>query len=1858
MPYLGGDADKFGNRYEARWTVKCLLSILKGEFERMRVEPPMENDVEFWIETSSAIQYHQVKRQNSSAARWRISELHSRGILRTFWEKTSQPNYSFIFVSTDPVEHLAEIIDRARRSIDLDEFQNELSKELNDGFVYMIEKLETTSQQLFDRFHNDQFLVELAPEKMLLDAVTVSLEKFVGDNAANAVDVLAQFVLDNLRVPINKEKIIAHLASRRLLVAGNNKLSAYSLPSKPEVHISRASVINKLEAKFSPHCRLIMVKGVDGSGKTTLLLEFIELHPAQCFHFFVGQDWVSANSVPFLRDICAQMTHVLNENININSLHYDQLRDLFARLTRDIAKLGQSKSTPFYLVVDGIENANKEPGRDSILDFIQINLDGLFILVSSSQSHEISVPHVEEDIIYFSPPETTAYLKTIGLNDQIANSVYRACKGLPGYLDQLRREIEHGHNFEDTVHDLPVGFRELLDRDWSKHLEFWSDSDLLLFAITVFTEIELSIELLSKIMNIPVEVIGASLRQAPFLRIFNGNITVITDAHRNFVSEKLKDYAPQATAILINYYRSNPFSSESLEQLPPILANSPESNYEVLRTLITADYLRNAFSKKHDISLLRRDTQIMIEHAVKQPQVDQSTLSKFSLISSLLKTLSEEAADRLEVEALLAVGEFAQSIQLAYAATLPEDRLELLAIIGKTLKEQNGALFHKVISELERIVQDLSPSVVVRERAINIASDLFSIHPQTAVLLLEKVANQNSDDNSLDVLLAVLSLNMEIEKQDYAESIKPRIKDEQLKEFVTANSPNIAKLSSQEVLEEVLDIDNISGKLFLLRSWCNENRQNIDAIKVVNAALEIMIAASSNGYTPSMRHLRQLAEPLLHYDYDQIYSTFQMIQDIKATCLQSPIEESVRLELLFAAIEAKSSSAAMHERLLNIYTVQLHEVQELDVVCHCYARILITLRQLDTDDTLGLAQEILQNLPSLFDQLLSTTFSHFKVTKRILSALTQYDVNMALEYASKLNTSERRDNAYAEILRTHVYKQEQLTDDAIKILAKTLQMITDVDDRDTLVVNTFAICVEKFDIEETAIHQELLEWITSLRDPRDIAFANCNAFITSVKLNRLDTAENYWQKMFEAWARIDDLPERVHIGFNLVTMIAEYQHEKARELFTAVTAAQNTSPLSNSALSEVFINQMSLAIRCLFGLSDRSKIEGEINNFLNMADEIPSKVIRSYVYADTALRCDLNGYSEISKRMVNSRVLGLLEKTPEDNIDLFFHQHIIMRVGPALYNASPELFNQYCADLDQSDKEVVIFKIIEFLLSKRPISDPINAEKNKFILDAATALEICALIEGIKSDVLLFYSVKCLVDSLIYPQPRPHDPYNLECRIPERSALTISRRIKAHIDNVLPDKNNISHQGFVIVVCCQLVRFRDVFKRAKRQWDEHLPSWPELKLAAQELPNIADRILVFCWMSEAVYQINDSLAREFIDEAQNLLYKVGSSLDRGECLTNIAHELDRLKLTDGAKYVLQEAMKLVEGYGWDEHRDDVAANILQAAHSIDPEFAANLTSTIDQPSVEHRLKERIAIEQLREKPDQLVDLKDLNPISIAQAAFKIVESINSGTYRTLLASEISQWLEVSSRLPFNLSFPIRMLEIQNSLGHVSANKRHINRSADEMYRNIMETLQLVGGLGAEMFEQRVLREATGENIVPTSLTPYPVNSAEELHLFLEKGLTEANPANLAVYDPEFSPQNLLVFTPIANRTRITIYTTWYAAGKQIDDRTIEELYRKAWAEFAEYTPIEILVCLIETEEHKSPISRRCYICDKMKGQEIISSRSYLEKGFAHIRSLSAEEANELTEELQHTIEDTKLNRIYEDAALATYTFQI
>ena len=81
MPLPGGASEKFGNRYEGRWTVACLLDIMDEKAGSLRLEPPgMEGQgVEFWITKQGARAYHQVKRQHS-IGHWTLHTLAREGI--------------------------------------------------------------------------------------------------------------------------------------------------------------------------------------------------------------------------------------------------------------------------------------------------------------------------------------------------------------------------------------------------------------------------------------------------------------------------------------------------------------------------------------------------------------------------------------------------------------------------------------------------------------------------------------------------------------------------------------------------------------------------------------------------------------------------------------------------------------------------------------------------------------------------------------------------------------------------------------------------------------------------------------------------------------------------------------------------------------------------------------------------------------------------------------------------------------------------------------------------------------------------------------------------------------------------------------------------------------------------------------------------------------------------------------------------------------------------------------------------------------------------------------------------------------------------------------------------------------------------------------------------------------------------------------------------------------------------------------------------------------------------------------------------------------------------------------------------
>ena len=125
MPLPGGPSAKAGDRYELLWTVHCMLRVVAGEAESIRLEPLGEEGegIEFTIDGPSGTEYHQAKRQRTGRGVWTLTELAKEGVLTHFHQKLDAPATETVFVSAHAAHPLDELADRARAAGSWEEFE-------------------------------------------------------------------------------------------------------------------------------------------------------------------------------------------------------------------------------------------------------------------------------------------------------------------------------------------------------------------------------------------------------------------------------------------------------------------------------------------------------------------------------------------------------------------------------------------------------------------------------------------------------------------------------------------------------------------------------------------------------------------------------------------------------------------------------------------------------------------------------------------------------------------------------------------------------------------------------------------------------------------------------------------------------------------------------------------------------------------------------------------------------------------------------------------------------------------------------------------------------------------------------------------------------------------------------------------------------------------------------------------------------------------------------------------------------------------------------------------------------------------------------------------------------------------------------------------------------------------------------------------------------------------------------------------------------------------------------------------------------------------------------------------------------
>ena len=302
MPRTGGEADKFGNRYEDLWTVDAVLDLIDGEYTDLTVEAIGDEaaGVEFVrTDQSGTREYHSIKRQQSKG-NWTIAKLtptnpQKSSVLGDLLKRT-EPASKAVFSSGTSATELEELVDRAKVSGSLEQFQRRIdgNARLSAGFRDYIASMYDDEVTAFEALQ--RLRVRTTNEPELVKRVEYRIRKTFsmagGEPLAPRMvwPLIANLVKCKLGVPRTAESLLADLKEQGILrsrLGGDRavgdrirQLNGGYLREVGALLINQAK-IDRRESASARHTlvegrKSVMIEGPAGGGKTGVVAQTLE----------------------------------------------------------------------------------------------------------------------------------------------------------------------------------------------------------------------------------------------------------------------------------------------------------------------------------------------------------------------------------------------------------------------------------------------------------------------------------------------------------------------------------------------------------------------------------------------------------------------------------------------------------------------------------------------------------------------------------------------------------------------------------------------------------------------------------------------------------------------------------------------------------------------------------------------------------------------------------------------------------------------------------------------------------------------------------------------------------------------------------------------------------------------------------------------------------------------------------------------------------------------------------------------------------------------------------------------------------------------------------------------------------------------------------------------------------------------------------------------------------------------------------------------------------------------------------------------------------------------------------------------
>lgn len=636
--------------------------------------------------------------------------------------------------------------------------------------------------------------------------------------------------------------------------------------SFPEVfgsEVWRDNVLHIIDKTFEGETQLLIVEGLprekrtekeaitdgrEGIGKTVLLAQFARRNAARALSIFIRPtSWFAYDPGIVLRDLCNQMHWILTREELPSSARLDDA--FLANLVYELQRHCKRQQSNIVFVVDGITDIPKDrlQVRDVILSKLPFGLPQFRFLFSGYSEDVVALrmPKIIQKTYTLSPfslEETVSYFGD-KLSRDTVTEVFKVSHGVPGYLAGIRRLLDSGTSSADLLDKLPNSMPDLFALEWQGVLAANADQ-LRIVALLAHDRNKHTLVDLAMIFQATAEDIRKSLESFSFLSVparATDEVEFVSDTYRRYAAQRLSHFKEQVSELVISSLLRAPDSDQALSLLPIYLQDAGQD--EALLSYLSSEHLGRMLEKSQLPSPVQQRARLGVETALRLRRDED--LTRLGIDSSVIAELDVFQASRSEIEARFALGDLRSCISLAQTAVVKDDRLRLLALIARKVREKGSSPESELLDQIEQLAKEVDFSSFTPERAVELAADLIHARPELAIIVLERTAEKSAETKqaSLDWALARISIHAilsgEREIRSAAETFKTRIKDPDVARFSAAAALLFGTYTASDVIAEVDKIKNPERKLALLRQWALSAANEPNAAQIVEYAINL-----------------------------------------------------------------------------------------------------------------------------------------------------------------------------------------------------------------------------------------------------------------------------------------------------------------------------------------------------------------------------------------------------------------------------------------------------------------------------------------------------------------------------------------------------------------------------------------------------------------------------------------------------------------------------------------------------------------------------------------------------------------------------------------------------------------------------------------------------------------------------------------------------------------------------------------------------------------------------------------------------------------------------------------------------------